>query len=154
MNKEGVLTISQACLNSQYRGCGKAWAAIKNGEVVALRYMGNIPIPGYGPTPIPQWVKAVMDNADGLDDYNLPTTHSSKCLVKIAEACEGTGDCPTRRPRGGRYRPKELLMMARDILATIHGAEFSTYRSNCRTELAEIGEVMSGMCSCTKFVLQ
>lgn len=29
---------------SLYEGCGKAWAVIKDGEVIALRYMGRAPL--------------------------------------------------------------------------------------------------------------
>lgn len=153
MNSVEVLKISKACLDSQYRGAGKAWAAVKNGEVVAVRYMDEVPLPGFGTTPLPGWVKAVNSNAEGRDHHWLPTAWSSKALSKMAGACEAAGDCPTK-PRGGRYRPKELLTMARAALAAIRSAEFAAYRLKCRDELAELGEVVSGMCSCTEFVLK
>jgi hypothetical protein len=45
----------------------------------------------------------------------------------------------------------ELLAMARAALAAADAASFRLYRAKCREELAKLGEVKSGMCSCTEF---
>ena len=75
-----IFSITDQALRSDYRGCGRAWAAINDaGEVIALRYM----------------------------------------------------DLGTANRR----------QMA-----------FADHRTAAREELAALGSVISGMCSCTEFV--
>jgi hypothetical protein len=143
--------LSETVLNRDYHGCGKAWAAIKNGEVIAIRYMGDDLYIRSGCENLLAWIKAVDKNCEGLDSHFLPTVHSSKGLSKMAQAAESAGDCP-QKPRGGRYRPKELLTMARAALTAAKGAAFAKHRETARAELALLGNVISGMCSCTEFV--
>lgn len=131
-------------VSDQYQGCGKAWAAIVDGRVVAIRYMEDM---SPRTTKRPDWVEAIDCNAEGLDDYCLPTAWSSYGLAKLARAAEACTDCPTP-PRRSRYRPSELLAMARDVLAEIDHADFGVYRNKCRAELGKLGEVVSGMASC------
>ena len=131
-----------------YHGCGKAWAAIKDGQVVALRYMGDCPRDWPDK---PAWIAAVEQAADGLDESFLPTAGSSKALTAIAQAASACEDCPAP-PRRERYRPAELLSMARAALAAADTANFAAYRRKCREELAKLGEVVSGECSCFEFM--
>jgi hypothetical protein len=143
-----VYLISKGVLDRDYRGCGKAWAAVKDGEIVALRYMGA----DRTPYDVPAWVKAVQADCEGIDERCLPDAWSSHGLAKLAAAAAACPDCPTP-PRRARYRPKELLSMARAVLAAADETNFTDYRTRCRAELAAMGTVVSGMCSCTEFVL-
>jgi len=141
--------IPPGILARDYHGAGKAWAAVRDGKVIALRYMGEHR-PEIGT--LPAWVREVRTHAEGLDNHMLPTAWSSHGLSKLAQAAETAADCP-RRPKGGQYRPRELLTMARAAIAAADSASFAAYRERIRKELAAMGDVVSGMCSCTQFVV-
>lgn len=154
--------ITSECLTNDYHGYGKAWAAIKDGKVIALTYMSQGTYPMSDPRrnwggkterALPAWIRAVRNNAEGLDDQTLPTAWSSHGLNKLAIAASACSDCP-KRPRDGDYRPRELLTMARAAIIAACAADFAAWRLHARTELAELGMVMSGMCSCTEFVVR
>ena len=145
-----VYCLTAECLEKDYHGCGKAWAAVKNGVVVALRYMGEDHTGDWPQSAVPAWAEAVRRAAQGSDNHGLPTSWSSRNLAALAKAAEACGDCP-KPPRRTRYRPTELLTMARAVLLATESASFGVYRQRCRAGLAELGEVISGMCSCTKF---
>ena len=143
-----VFQLRSDCLEKEYHGCGKAWAAIKDGQVVALRYMGDYPLDWRDQ---PEWIKAFQQAAIDLGECFLLTTNDgSTKLAAIAAAAEACADCP-RPPRHRRYRPTELLTMARAARAAAEAASFQVYRARCREELAQLGEVKSGMCSCHEF---
>jgi hypothetical protein len=142
-----VYKLSQEVLDRDYHGCGKAWAAIKDGEVRALRYMDSHWI---GHDQLPEWVKAVNGNCSGLDSRNLPVAHSSTAYKRMAEAAQACDDCP-KPPKRARYRPAELLHMARMILMQVDSDQFAKYRQRSREELTLLGDVVSGMCSCCTF---
>jgi hypothetical protein len=145
--------INKPVLDRDYTGCGKAWAAISStGEVLAIRYMDSLDY-RHGCEFLPKWIQAVDKSRDGLDESLLPTIHSSKSFAAMAQAAEAAGDCPSK-PRGGRYRPNELLTMARAALAAANKAAFLKYREETKAELAKLGHVVSGTCSCTEFVAQ
>lgn len=150
-NNMAIHKISESC--SDYHGCGKAWAAIVDGEVVALRYMGDHPLPGYGDYEVPNWVRAVLDNVNGLDERYLPVCRGSKALSKVAQAAEACDDCP-KPPRRERYRPSELVRMAREVLIELDQSAFTAYRAKCRDELGKRGVVKSGMASCYEFIVK
>lgn len=142
-----TIDIPQDVLDRDYKGCGRAWAAYKDGRIVALRYMaqGNeLPLTG--------WLKAVLDSAGGLDYHMLPVANSSKALSALAKAASACSDCPTP-PRKDRYRPTELLSMARAAIAALDAENFTKHRQTCRAELAKLGDVISGMCSTHEFVI-
>ncbi len=142
-----VYQISDECKDRDYTGCGKAWGAIVSDQVVALRYMGQASIDDWCK---PAWIIAVERTATGLDASLLPTCRGSKDLAKLAEAAAACDDCPTP-PHRDRYRPTELLSIARAAIIAAHGAIFASYREQCRAELAKIGALKSGMCSCYEF---
>ena len=143
------MQLTQECLDRDYRGAGKAWAAVQNGQVVALRYMDHRP---EWPDK-PAWVAAIQEHATGLDERCLPVCRGNQALAKMAAAAQACADCP--RPKDGeRYRPTELLTMARAALAAAQEVSFTVHRKRCREELARHGEVVSGMCSCTEFIPQ
>ena len=85
-----ILKISKQVLMNEYRGCGRAWAAVVDGCVVALRYMDQ------------PYVKVPADNEIGF------------------------------------LRVKPL--------------PFTQYRETSRAEMASIGAVVSGECSCGEFL--
>jgi hypothetical protein len=143
-----LFEISEDCKATQYHGCGKAWAAIKDDKVVAIRYMDRCQVDR---SELPKWVQAVASNSEGLDNHMLPTAWSSKGLSMLAAAAQACEDCPSRR-NGSRYRPNELLRMSRAILEKHNKAEFAKYRQACRDELAQFGQVISGQCSCFEFI--
>lgn len=145
-----VLEIPKDVLDRDYHGCGKAWAAVKNGKIAAIRYMGDHTPDFNG---LPEWVRAIQGNAEGLDHSMLPTAWSGRGLSRLAAAAQAAGDCPTP-PKRDRYRPKELLTIARAAIGAVRHASFSEYRKEKRAELAAIGEVVSGMCSCTEFCVR
>ena len=130
-----------------YGGCGHAWAAISNGEVVGLRYMSNHSLDR---STLPLWVQAIKNNAQGLDYRMMPTAHSSKGYARLAAAARSCTDCPKSK-RGLDIRPKQLLYMAVSILEKENANSFSAYRQKSREELAKLGTVLSGECSCTVF---
>lgn len=132
-----------------YRGCGAAWAALDNhNEIIALRYMSECPTDRSNQ---PRWVQSIARTANGLDGLNLPTCSGSTALSKIGKAANSCKDCPTP-PRRAAYRPSELLAMARDLIESSDLDQWTAYRAKCRDELAELGRVVSGRCSCYQFV--
>jgi hypothetical protein len=148
-----ALPISPACLDRDYDGCGRAWAAVQDGQVIALRYMGHHRLlgPNRQALDLPAWVTTIRDAADGCDNHMLPTAHSSRGLSRLAAAASACDDCP-RPPRRARVRPTELLAMARAAIVAADEAEFLRYRAACRAELAALGQLVSGMASCCEFV--
>ena len=130
-----------------YGGCGRAWAAISNGEVVGLRYMSNHSLDR---STLPLWVQAIKNNAEGLDYRMMPTAHSPKGYARLAAAARSCTDCPKSK-RGLDIRPKQLLQKAVAILESEDAISFSAYRQKSRDELAKLGTVLSGDCSCTIF---
>ena len=130
-----------------YGGCGHAWAAISKGEVVGLRYMSDHSLDR---STLPLWVQSIKDNAEGLDYRMMPTAYSSKGYAKLAAAARSCTDCPKSK-RGLDIRPKQLLQKAVSILEAENAISFSAYRQKTRDELAELGTVLSGECSCTVF---
>ena len=140
--------VSKKC--ETYRGCGHAWAAVRDGEVVALRYMDHH-VPDYD---VPDWVRAVMDNCNGLDRRGLPTCSGSRTFARVGVAAYACADCPKPPSASGRkeYRPSELVSQARDLISALESASFSRYRDRCRSELCNEGWVVSGMASCYELI--
>ena len=143
-----VYDLTPKCLERDYHGCGKAWAAIDDKDrVVALRYMDSHWIDFKD---LPKWIRALRKAAKSQDSRGLPTAHSSAAYALLANAAQECSDCPIP-PRKERYRPSELLQMARAALAQVDAEQFAKYRQKSRDEMARLGRVVSGMCSCTKF---
>jgi hypothetical protein len=147
-----VFPLSKDCLDNQYHGCGKAWAAMREGQVVALAYFEPVVAPNPRDDDIapPAWVRAVQDAEEGCDSGVLPTAWSSAGLAKIAAAAGAAADYP-RPPRKDRYRPRELLTMARAVLIALNTANFLRWRERVLPGLEAQGEVWTGMLSCTEF---
>lgn len=89
-----------------YKGAGKAWAAVKDGEVVGLVYMNAFPCGHAGLASLP--------------------SATGKPRVRMTD---------------------RAMRMLRDI----ENESFRKHREASRAELAQMGDVVSGSCSCTKF---
>jgi hypothetical protein len=152
-----------------YRGCGKAWAAKKDGEIVALLPMGGVnkhqeKLLGYEPpSPPPRPVLEALraghpkgyycDDVRGFELLGPRGKHEA-CEVAIAA---GLISATTK---GGR--PVSGSTLCSRIRAIIAGEQherekwdseaFAAWRLFARNTLAKQGEVISGMCSCHEFI--
>lgn len=131
-----------------HKGCGKAWAAIKDGEVVALRYMGDF-APEY--TNVPAWVKAA-NKAYSLSNCQLKYI-SPTHLGRIKKAAIEAGHPEKWHPRGDHIQVSYIASRAQKKLRVAEEEEFAEYRNKCRQELVELGLVVSGECSCYEFIM-
>jgi len=140
-----------------YRGCGKAWVAVKDNAVIAIRYMERLGIGNPDERSaaeidgLPQWVAAILSVDHIYFDREVSGCRGSLWLAAIAEAADAAPDCP-RPPRRERYRPTELVRLADLQLGAIDAALFGDYRERMLAELAELGEVRSCMISCWQAV--
>jgi hypothetical protein len=131
-----------------YHGCGKAWAAIRDGEVVAVRYMS--------PT--------VFDENQQLEP------HAELLIVRVPMPMHDFCDHARRDvPQLGfpavaalakaAGLVKHLIDYTRTYRAEDEAADaallaaFAAYRLACRADLAALGEVKSGTLSCYRFCL-
>ena len=143
-----VFKLQNTNAEKDYHGSGKAWAAIKDDKVVALRYMGRFALDP-SKSNIPEWVKAVFDAA-ATGVYSLET-RAPTTLVKIKKAAIAAGH-PEFGPRGGSIKPSIIAREARNIIFELEREQFGEYRNSARKELSGLGEVVSGMCSCWEFI--
>lgn len=145
-----VYQIQNTPAETQYHGCGKAWAAIKDGQPVAIKYMGDFQ---FNPEFLPGWVNAVLKEYCTIAD---PSTHieyiDSFRLGKIKKAAISAGH-PATGPRGGYIKASSIAREARRIIRDAEREQFSDYQTSCRLELESLGSVISGMCSCYEFVV-
>ena len=139
-----VFKLQNTNAEKDYHGSGKAWAAIKNDKVVALRYMGRFALDP-SKSNIPDWVKAVFDDCRWEGRF-APTT-----LAKSKKAAVAAGH-PEFGPRGGSIKPSIIAREARNIIFELEREQFGEYRNSARKELSGLGEVVSGMCSCWEFI--
>lgn len=139
-----VFKLQNTNAEKDYHGSGKAWAAIKDDKVVALRYMGRFALDP-SKSNIPEWVKAVFDDCRWEGRF-APTT-----LAKIKKAAVAAGH-PEFGPRGGSIKPSIIAREARNIIFELEREQFGEYRNSARKELSGLGEVVSGMCSCWEFI--
>ena len=142
-----------------YRGCGKAWIAIGDNAVVAIRYMDRLQDRENGERSAPEmdgcpaWVLAILATEHAWwDGRDICGVRGGQRLAAIARAADSAPDCP-RPPRRERYRPSELLKLASQLLRAIDAALFGAYRERMRAELSALGEVRSCMISCWQAVI-
>lgn len=135
---------------NDYYGCGKAWAAIKDNKIIALRYMGQF---AFDPSKAPAWVKAVYDEYCIIHERSCNISYiSSTDLGKIKKAAISAGHSEFG-PRGGHIKASTIASEARTILQDLEKKQFGDYRNSSREELSNLGEVKSGMCSCGEFIV-
>lgn len=132
----------------EYNGCGKAWAAICNKEVVAIRYMSF----AIDPSEAPAWVKAVLNAYCSIcEPWCNINFISPTDLGKIKKAAINAGH-PEYGPRGGHIKASVIARDALKILREIEKKQFGKFRERNKTELAKMGNVVSGMCSSREFI--
>ena len=137
----------------QYKGCGKAWVATnKNAEIVGIRYMHDFD-PDF--TKLPEWVQAIREaypmirQWDG--NYSRRYCPDAARLGKLKKVAIANGH-PATGPNGGYIKASKIVQDAKAQLSKTETDQFSQYRLKCRKELAELGEVSSGMLSCYEFM--
>lgn len=134
-----------------YHGCGKAWAAIRDGKVVAIRYMS----PGRGYPH--EDLMHMTDLRYGLMDHEreIYPAHAFWFDQKAQNPNRGMPYISTAAKLSGRWPSKAeyYRAMAREQEANQRAgrAAFEAYRAACREDLAKMGDVISGMCSCHQF---
>ena len=148
----GILEIKGSPAQDQYTGCGKAWIATnKSGEVVGIRYMHDFQ---------PDWTKLKPDWLRELRALFFevhpqssvePRHYGSRKLATIKKFAISFGH-PATGPQGGNIKPSDLIKKSRQMIKDLEQEQFGEYRLQCRKELAELGEVQSGMLSCYEFV--
>jgi hypothetical protein len=147
----GILPIQGSPAEKQYKGCGKAWVAInKSAEVVGIKYMHDFQA-NY--SSLPEWLKkAHFEYFEFSSRACLePRHYGSRKLAEIKNQVIAFGH-PATGPNGGNIKPSDIIKKGRKLVAELEKEQFGEYRLKCRKELAELGEVMSGMLSCYEFV--
>ena len=143
-----VYKLSGTPAESQYHGCGKAWAAVNNGQILAIRYMGDF---DFDRSQLPAWAAAALSAYGALAAPLWPVDHiSSPDLGRIKKAAIAAGH-PEFGPRGGQIKASKIARAARELIRNAEREQFGQYRADCRAELAKLGTVVSGMCSCYEF---
>lgn len=147
----GILPIQGSPAQDQYTGCGKAWVAInKSAEVIGIRYMHDFHI-DY--SKLPAWLKTGCDSRPPYEFISSfdPHHYGSATLAKIKRTAIAHGH-PATGPRGGNIKPTDIIKKGRKMIQELEKEQFGEYRLKCRKELAELGEVQSGMLSCWEFI--
>ena len=129
--------IQNSPAKKDYRDCGRAWAAFKDDQVVALRYLGDMR--ASSTVGLEAWEIALLDNR-----------FKRNGVAKKAAIVAGHPGCT---PRGGYIGEKRLIETALEKQQKIQSRLFTEYRAKCRQELARYGQVIGGMCSCWEFVV-
>lgn len=137
-------------VESQYAGSGRAWAAIKDGDVVGIRYMHEFRI-DRDSAEIPDWCKPMYSLYDSYMKYTLLKDIGNHALKQIKQHAISSGH-PEKGPRGGQIKATAIAIATKELWMAEEDRQFGAYREKCRSELAELGEVVSGMCSCYEFV--
>ena len=149
-----ILPIQGSPAQDQYKGCGKAWIATnKSGEVVGIRYMHDFQADW---TKLPKWIQSVRETYPFISEWNLNYSGRRSCvdgarLGKLKRVAIANGH-PETGPRGGYIKASELAKQVKSAIGNLEKKQFKEYRLKCRKELAELGEVQSGMLSCYEFV--
>lgn len=148
-----IYSVKASPAESQYRGCGKAWVATnKNAEIVGIRYMHDFE-PDF--TKLPEWVQAIREayptirQWDGY--YSKRYCPDAARLGKLKKLAIDNGH-PATGPNGGYIKASKIVQDAKAQLSKTETDQFGQYRLKCRKELAELGEVSSGMLSCYEFI--
>ena len=148
-----IYSVKGSPAESQYRGCGKAWVATdKNAEIVGIRYMHDFE-PDF--TKLPEWVQAIRDSYltirqwDG--NYSRRFCPDAARLGKLKKIAVANG-YPASGPKGGYIKASTIVQDAKTQIVETESNQFGEYRLTCRKELAELGEVSSGMLSCYEFI--
>ena len=148
-----IYSVKGSPAQSQYRGCGKAWVATnKNAEIVGIRYMHD-----FEPdlTKLPKWVQAIRESYPTIrqwdGNYSRRFCPDAARLGKLKKIAVANG-YPEAGPKGGYIKASTIVLDAKTQIVEAESNQFGEYRLKCRRELAELGEVSSGMLSCYEFI--
>jgi len=138
---------------SQYKGAGRAWVAInKNGEIVAIKYMHDFD-PNF--SRLPKWIQSIRETYPLIKEWNFDygrrSCRDGARLGKLKKIAIANGH-PETGPKGGYIKASDLAKQAKNVLKELERKQFGEYRLRCRKDLAELGEVQSGMLSCWEFI--
>src|SRR5579875_2365902 len=128
-----------------YRGCGKVWAAVRDRQVVAIRYMSDFTL---SEDAIPAWAVEYWQKSN--QSINCPWGYfrlpGRSKLVRITDEIRQRPDCP-KRPSGKPLSRGALESLAIDVVERARREAFGRFREAARRELAALGEVLSGHAS-------
>lgn len=145
-----IYSLQNTQAQNDYHGCGKAWLAIKDNTPIALRYMGAFE---FNRSELPKWCQAVLDSYCIIGELNTQIDCINAFeLSKIKKSAIAAGH-PAVGPRGGHIKASKIANDAQRLIDDEQHRQFSEYRLASRAELAEKGDVVSGMCSCYEFVV-
>jgi hypothetical protein len=148
-----------------YHGCGKAWAAIRNGEVVALSYMGgtnqrsckDYTNPPYPNLPAKEGLGLYFDRSSRWP-LNIGW-RSNREKAELVDSAVHLGLISDTKTNGANV--SRATLMSR-LIATLRAEYeiwlkwetecFEAWRTYSRTKLSEFGDLTSGVCSCHEFI--
>jgi len=141
-----------------YKGCGKAWAAVKGGQIVAMIYMGQGE--KYFASFPPFSCKLPLRQALGIDceekyfNYKSPRGKSEICkaAVKLGFISDKKTNGLTVSGSTLCNRLRKIMRAEAKQIEICNKDYFENWRNFARAELAKFGEVISGMCSCHQFI--
>ena len=139
-----IIPLAAAVKNIGSGSNGRAWAAIKNGQAVAVRYMGDWPEPS-----LPAWVHAMRANGLPRTEYELEHK-SGQAIAELKKVAVDAGH-HAQGPRGGNIKPTDIIRQAMRIVSEAERDAFQQWREKCRAELAEVGTVQGGWCDIAGF---
>jgi hypothetical protein len=159
LTKEASLEEIEFYKRFGYRGCGRAWAALNNGQIVAIVYMSGEGRSNHAeftpPNQIPRPVyEAIRENSVKYFNLNSPSRKHELCQIAIrADLISGTkgNNLPvTGSTLCARLRVK--IREEEEAKEKWDAEYFAAWRTYARSKLAEFGEIISGMCSCHEFI--
>lgn len=145
-----VIAIKGSQAESDYKGCGKVWAAIKDGKIVALRYMSDF---AFNRRNLPAWVIACLDRSSYLFQDGDISHLGGKGMADFKAAAVDAGH-PEYGVKGGHIRPSVIAREAHRILSNAQRDQFESYRAKCRADMSKLGDVVSGMASSYELVVR
>lgn len=148
-----------------YHGCGKSWAAIRDGEIVALSYMCGLNQssckdyvrPESPAMPVKEGLGLSFDRSS---HWPLNIGWRSNCekaaIVDAAVELRLISDTKSNGVKVTRTTLMSRLVTALraeyEVWQKWETACFEAWRTYSRTKLSEFGELTSGMCSCHEFI--
>jgi hypothetical protein len=145
----GVYMLDPDNSNLKYRGCGNAWAAVKNNEIVQIIYKENYNVL-IKDVDIPEWVKAIHEQCRIRADTNAHDL-STKELKKVKDTAIENGFKILRKTT----RCIDIVRQAARILRDENDKAFAKHRADSIENLKRDGDkILSGICSCWQFIAQ
>jgi len=142
-----VYYIKGTAAEGQYKGSGEAWAAIKDGRLMDIRYKDSFEFKAHiGP----EWLQNVIDYCPSLPELDI-ACYSSEELNKIKEIARNHGYMD-RNPKASNASAYLLVSDIKNLLDQMKKEQFQIYMNCCKTELSSFGDVLDGFCTSLKFI--